>query len=124
MEEQNCVRHSSLVSITLNNQGSKKSFIHSRFYHDLENVFNYNFAPGLRERFEVFEFPPGNLGVNSVPPEVEDGVLNDNGAVLWEKGLFYHFELNKGSLDKKFVQQTRYSRELAGKVSWDISFGK
>ena len=70
----------------------------------------------------MFEFPRGNLGVNSVPQEVEDRVLNDNGAFIWEKGLFYHFELKEGSLDRKFVQQTRHSRELAGKVSWDFLY--
>ena len=66
----------------------------------------------------MFEFPPGNLGVNSVPPEVEDGVLNDNGAVLWEKGLFYHFELNKGSLDK--VQQGAGWQSKLGHIFWKI----
>ena len=65
---------------------------------------------------------PDDIDVNYIPGKVEDEIINENAVFMMGKSLYYNLKLVQGSKDRRFLQQTRISKETAGQVKQKKAF--
>ena len=75
----------------------------------------FQFSKELIQKLEIVIYP--NLGRGDpVPKEVEKEILEGGAAFMLGKQGYYHVQQMKNSVDRRFLQRTRLSKNLAGNV--------